>query len=295
MISTDLILLAIFIQLTMDKVRRRFDEADSNHDGNLDRGEFLNLLKSFGVTLDADELTKMFREADVNGDGTITFQEFRDTCVGNKVQEIEMNAPQQKRSQLRRNSGSSDKRAEPLTSSGKHFSRKIGIQRGRSGLGISATVTWGGDDHIDCVHERVLTEAEMKESCKYFWSCNVSGSGRLSKQEFVKLLNELGLSVRRKNAERAFEIADASKDGSITFAAFFQTYVRQCSKHIRDILVRNLTVHYGYITKTQCLNVLSKFGCNPDNNKTDKMMASMKMSKDGCIAIEQLYSFLGID
>ena len=168
-------------------------------------------------------------------------------------------------------------------------------ERGRPSTPICPKM-WGSEDHIDCVQEKVLSEAEVKESCKYFWSCDDNGDGKLSKHEFINLLAELGLSLRRRSAERAFEIADTSRDGSITFAAFFRTYVRQCSRQIKEILHKNLNVQCGYISKSQCLRVLSMFGCNnPDKYRVDRMMENMRMSKDGWIPIEQFYSFLGVE
>ena len=188
--------------------------------------------------------------------------------------------------------------------SGNHAVRKMSApsrlppskqERGRPSTPICPKM-WGSEDHIDCVQEKVLSEAEVKESCKYFWSCDDNGDGKLSKHEFINLLAELGLSLRRRSAERAFEIADTSRDGSITFAAFFRTYVRQCSRQIKEILHKNLNVQCGYISKSQCLRVLSMFGCNnPDKYRVDRMMENMRMSKDGWIPIEQFYSFLGVE
>ena len=48
--------------------------------------------------------------------------------------------------------------------------------------------------------------------------CDENGDGKLSRCEFTKLLSILGLSLRRKSAERAFEIAEPMRDGGITFA-----------------------------------------------------------------------------
>ena len=56
--------------------------------------------------------------------------------------------------------------------------------------------------------------------------CDENGDGKLSRCEFTKLLSILGLSLRRKSAERAFEIAEPMRDGGITFAGGIRFFIQ---------------------------------------------------------------------
>ena len=74
----------------MEKVRCRFHEADTNSDGQLNRPEFLNLLKSFGIELGTDDLSMLLKQLDTDNDGMISFQEFTNICIGESFQKLTM-------------------------------------------------------------------------------------------------------------------------------------------------------------------------------------------------------------
>ena len=63
----------------MERIRKRFNEADTRNNGELNRYEFLNLLKSFRVDIGPDELTHLMKQMDTDGGGTICFEEFIST------------------------------------------------------------------------------------------------------------------------------------------------------------------------------------------------------------------------
>ena len=47
-------------------------------------------------------------------------------------------------------------------------------------------------------------------------------------------------------------------------------------------------------TKEQCLTALEMFGCEPDEERTNKMMHNMGISDQGWISLDELYSFVGV-
>lgn len=54
-----------------------FRAIDRDHNGELDRAELAEALRSNGLTVDADRLEQFFEQLDKNNDGHITFEEWR--------------------------------------------------------------------------------------------------------------------------------------------------------------------------------------------------------------------------
>jgi Ca2+-binding EF-hand superfamily protein len=61
---------------TVDELRPRFDEFDSDGDGTIDEAEFTALVAALGVRFDAGQVYTAFMAIDIDGNGRIEFGEF---------------------------------------------------------------------------------------------------------------------------------------------------------------------------------------------------------------------------
>jgi len=58
------------------ELREAFEAADSNHDGHIDKHEFIAFVQDFSPDIRREVLEIGVQEADTNGDGVIGFEEF---------------------------------------------------------------------------------------------------------------------------------------------------------------------------------------------------------------------------
>jgi len=68
-------------------LRRTFDIADSNGDGNVDMKEFKKLIKILKLNFNKEEIENLFIEFDDNENGKIEYNEFIDSIIGNIPEE----------------------------------------------------------------------------------------------------------------------------------------------------------------------------------------------------------------
>ena len=56
-----------------------------------------------------------------------------------------------------------------------------------------------------------MTEKEIVEICKYFWTSDKDGDGKLDKQEFRTMIKKLNIPMSREDVDHAFYTADVDK------------------------------------------------------------------------------------
>jgi len=69
----------VFMEKTEQHLWELFRAIDRDDNGELDRAELAEALRSNGITVDSDRLEQFFEQLDKNNDGHITFEEWR--CV----------------------------------------------------------------------------------------------------------------------------------------------------------------------------------------------------------------------
>ena len=89
-----------------------------------------------------------------------------------------------------------------------------------------------------------LSDRELTEYCRHFWSYDANCDGKLSIVEFGRMIEGLGMSLKRSGIERAFSIADTNGDGVISFSEFVAAYLNAekrvlSSKHIKRMFRRH--------------------------------------------------------
>ncbi len=62
--------------LSSEELRENFDHFDSNHDGRIDHGEFIALMKALDAFESEQDADVGFNAVDVDGSGLVEFDEF---------------------------------------------------------------------------------------------------------------------------------------------------------------------------------------------------------------------------
>ena len=149
--------------------------------------------------------------------------------------------------------------------------------------------------------EPKMTEKQVSEYCSYFWSSDGDCDGKLSKEEFGNMIEALGMNLKRFSIEKAFSIADANQDGSISFSEFVSTYLNSDNttrvlshQQILDIFRRHDQKGQGYLTKAAILEVMKSLGNKFDERKLSRMITVIDANGDGRISLEEFCDFLDV-
>lgn len=142
-----------------------------------------------------------------------------------------------------------------------------------------------------------LLGTELKEHFKCFWSSDLDYDGKLSTQEFSRMLERLGMKLNTKDLNKAFVEADENRDGKISFNEFLSTYF---DRNILQVLspgqIQNqLSKMSGdcRLNKAECFHIMKQFGNDLSEKQLNRFMRLMKNDADGQVSLDELYMFLG--
>ena len=315
----------------LTKCREYFRNMDVDGDGKLSRPEFLRMIESVGMELDVTQLERAYFAADVNGDGIITFKEFVDAYTGRlTINEAESpndkgvanrlvprhssnilpNTSQPTRKQrnlsdaaLISSSISQPRRSVNSLAPGSRRSSDTPVSRERQNSIAKMSAIFVGNQNRCAPPKTIgtISQKELIECCKYFWSSDKDGDGKLSPYEFSELLGTLGMKVNNRDLYKAFKVADADADGLISFNEFSTAYLNKNAfqivspGQIKNIPSNSNEMRNGLISRQECFQAMKMLGNDLKENDLDRLMRLINKNNDGKITFNKFYCFLGMN
>ena len=182
----------------MNTYREYFRKLDINGDGRLSKEEFFRMSQIVGLQLDSQQLNRVYAKADETEDGFITFREFMAAfCVG---EELNMQRPRRQSAPT----ASNNRLVANANNNGRH-----------------SVVAMSDRPAVALDNRRSDPTKKFRD---YFRDMDVNGDGKLSKEEFFKMSQKIGLNLDTEQLKKVYEKADETRDGFITFREFMAAF-----------------------------------------------------------------------
>lgn len=156
-----------------------------------------------------------------------------------------------------------------------------------------------------------MSEKELIQCRKYFWSQDKNQDGKVSRTEFVAMCDKIGLRLRDREKLKAFNMVDKNNDGYITFAEFVATYFtndkhygthgpQQNREPMTALSPQKLSLVHQYfwdksktkekagnLTRIEFVQMMPILGINMSNDDLNKAFDIADNNKDQMISFEE--------
>lgn len=240
----------------LDTVEKKFKEMDKNGDGQLDAGEFANLVTAAGLQWSPEETAAALKKMDTDGSGTISAKEFKSALY---------------MACMRNPDASVDVLLEAV------------LKRMQAQGGMNSQLANAFPELKKATQKRTKVEEDAISKIESaFMKIDVNRDGVLTPRELSTMASSLGLSMDEKEADEMIAAIDVDGTGRLNIADFAHVVGTAATKNpsateedIIKISLQSLARKRAMKTQLRENNLKQKL------RKMDNLFKTLDTDKDG--------------
>lgn len=196
---------------------------DRKNDGTMDSTEFLGAVRAFDLSLNNEDINRLIRELDPKSTGRVSYRRFSDRFIRKPSPDV---------STLKKTSNPTPVEFKPPVPS---------VTPSAKAPEVKQTPRKEEDKIEEVIRVIARSGIDLNTAFKVF---DIDSDNFISRQEFIKIFDEMKLGLTRTQIEVMLQKIDTSGDGKVSFVEFkrlFQSYgieVREVSPGRETIMGR---------------------------------------------------------
>ena len=145
-----------------------------------------------------------------------------------------------------------------------------------------------------------VKEEDIRGALAYFWKSDGNLDGKLDLNEYTDMIKSLGMNLSKRDISKAFNVADNSCQGFVSFMDYVTTYINEI---IPGVLTYTMIQEVyqgcdkgskGYLTTEEFRQSMKVLGNVAQDEKLDMLMISASKHAEGKLNFNDFCGFLGL-